>query len=202
MNVQPLLDYDVAYPERSKRWLLFVKWLLIIPHLFVLAVLGIGLYVVTFVAWWAILITGHYPRGMWDFAMMVVRWQARINAYMYLQRDDYPPFGDADYPIRFEMAYPERQSRLLIFVRWLLIIPHWIVLSILAIAMYVVWFIVWWVILITGRYPRGMFGFMTGVSRWAYRVLVYLLLLTDAYPPFSMEGSPLPPATMAPRPSF
>jgi hypothetical protein len=202
MNAQPLLEYDVAYPERSSRWLIFVKWLLIIPHLIVLGLLGIGLYVVTFIAWWAILITGHYPRGMWDFAMMVVRWQARINTYMYLQRDEYPPFGDEDYPIRFEMAYPDRQSRLLIFFKWLLIIPHWIVLYILGIALSVVWFIAWWAILITGRYPRGMFGFVTGVSRWSYRVLVYLLLLTDAYPPFSMEGSPLPPAAMAPRPTF
>jgi hypothetical protein len=202
MNVQPLLGYDVAYPERSSRWLIFVKWLLIIPHLIVLGLIGIGLYVVTILAWFAILIIGRYPRGMWEFAMMTLRWQARINAYVYLQRDEYPPFGDDAYPIRFEMAYPERLSRLLIFVKWLLVIPHLIVLYILGIAAFVVWIVAWFAILITGRYPQGMFGFTIGVSRWSYRVVTYLLLLTDAYPPFSLEASPIPPPSMAPRPSF
>jgi hypothetical protein len=199
---QPLLHYEVAYPERLSRLLIFVKWLLIIPHLFVIAILGFALYVTTFFAWFAILIVGRYPRGLWDFAMMTLRWQARLNAYIYLQRDEYPPFGDGDYPVTFEMAYPERMSRLLIFVKWLLIIPHAIVLYILGVALYVVWLIAWFAILITGRYPQGMFDFVTGVSRWAYRVTAYVLMLTDAYPPFTLSAPAVPPATMAPRPSF
>src|SRR5215204_5307763 len=170
MNPQPLLQYDVAYPERLSRLLIFVKWLLIIPHLFVLAFIAIAMCVTTFVAWFAILITGRYPRGMWDFAMMFLRWQARLTAYLSMQRDEYPPFGDGDYPIRFEMAYPERMSRLLIFVKWLLIIPHGIVLYILGLAINVVLFIVWFAILFTGRYPRSMFDFVTGFSRWSHRV--------------------------------
>lgn len=202
MNSQPLLDYDVAYPERLSRLLIFIKWLLVIPHLFVLAFLGIGLYITTLVAWFAILITGRYPRGLWDFAMMVFRWYARITSYVYLQRDEYPPFGDGDYPVRFEMAYPDRLSRGLIFVKWLLIIPHWIVLYILNIALNVVLFIAWFAILFTGRYPRGMFDFVTGMSRWTYRVMTYLMLMTDAYPPFSFGEPATPPATMAPRPTW
>ncbi|MEA2511208.1 MAG: hypothetical protein QOJ59_695 [Thermomicrobiales bacterium] len=202
MDNQPLLHYEVAYPERLSRLLIFVKWLLIIPHLFVIAILGFALYVTTFFAWFAILIVGRYPRGLWDFAMMTLRWQARLNAYIYLQRDEYPPFGDGDYPVTFEMAYPERMSRLLIFVKWLLIIPHAIVLYILGVALYVVWLIAWFAILITGRYPQGMFDFVTGVSRWAYRVTAYVLMLTDAYPPFTLSAPAVPPATMAPRPSF
>ncbi|MEA2531753.1 MAG: hypothetical protein QOG89_3397 [Thermomicrobiales bacterium] len=202
MDNQPLLHYEVAYPERLSRLLIFVKWLLVIPHLFVIAILGFALYVTTFFAWFAILIVGRYPRGLWDFAMMTLRWQARLNAYIYLQRDEYPPFGDGDYPVTFEMAYPERMSRLLIFVKWLLIIPHAIVLYILGVALYVVWLIAWFAILITGRYPQGMFDFVTGVSRWAYRVTAYVLMLTDAYPPFTLSAPAVPPATMAPRPSF
>jgi hypothetical protein len=202
MNPQPLLEYDVEYPESLSRLLIFVKWFLIIPHAIVLGFLGVALYFTTFIAWFAILFTGRYPRGMWDFAMMVLRWQARMTAYIYLQRDEYPPFGEGSYPVRFEMAYPDRLSRLLIFVKWLLIIPHWIVLYILGIALYVVWIIAWFAILILGRYPRGMFDFVTGVSRWIHRVMTYLMLLTDAYPPFSFGQPATPPPAMAPGPTW
>lgn len=203
MDAQPLLQYDVVYPDRLSRLLIFIKWLLIIPHAIVVALLAIGLYITTFIAWFAILITGNYPRGMWDFAMMVMRWVARINAYVYLQRDEYPPFGDSPYPVRFEMEYPPHLSRLLIFVKWLLLIPHLVVLYILGIAISFVLFLSWFAILFTGRYPRGMFDFVTGFYRWSYRVYAYALLLTDAYPPFSFDQSTsMPMAPTAPRPSF
>ncbi len=111
---QPTLQYDVAYPEHLSRGLIFVKWLLVIPHLVVLVLLGIGFSVVTVIAWFAILFTGSYPRGMWDFSMMTLRWSARVTAYTYLQRDEYPPFGDEDYPVLFQMEYPEKLSPWLI----------------------------------------------------------------------------------------
>ena len=202
MNSQPLLDFDVAYPERLSRLLIFIKWLLVIPHVIVLAFLGIGIYVTTTIAFFAILILGRYPRSLWDFGMMVLRWYSRMTAYVYLQRDEYPPFGDDNYPVRFEMAYPDRLSRWLIFVKWLLIIPHWIVLYILNIALNVVLFIAWFAILFTGRYPRSMFDFVTGMSRWTYRVMTYLLLMTDAYPPFSFDQPVTPPPAMAPHPTW
>jgi hypothetical protein len=181
------LQFDIAYPERLSRGLIFIKWLLIIPHLIVLTLLGIGLGVTTIFAWFAILFTGSYPRGMWDFAMTVLRWSARVQAYTYLQRDEYPPFGDADYPVLFQMEYPARLSRGLIFIKWLLIIPHVIVLYILQLISRFVLFIAWFAILVTGKFPRGMFDFVTGVARWTNRVIVYELLLTDVYPPFSMD---------------
>src|SRR5690349_5337874 len=117
MDEQPLLHYEVAYPERLSRLLILVKWLLILPHAFVLSVLGIALYVTSMVAWFAILILGRYPRPLWDFALMVLRWHANITAYLYLQRDEYPPFGEADYPVWFDLAYPTRLSRFLTFVK-------------------------------------------------------------------------------------
>jgi hypothetical protein len=202
MDSQPVLQFDVAYPERLSRLLIFIKWLLIIPHAIVLGFIGIGLYITTFIAWFAILITGNYPRGLWDFAVMVLRWQARLSAYITMQRDEYPPFGDGDYPIQFELAYPERLSRGLIFVKWLLIIPHAIVLQILGYALAVVMLFVWFAILFTGRYPRGMFDFVTGYTRWSLRVSTYALLLTDAYPPFSFDQPATPPPAMAPRPTW
>ena len=84
------------YPEKLSRGLIFVKWLLVIPHLIVLYILFVCLAVVSFIAWFAILFTGRYPRGMWDFTTGVIRWQTRVVSYMYLQHDAYPPFSLGD----------------------------------------------------------------------------------------------------------
>ena len=142
--------------------------------------------VVTFIAWFAILFTGAYPRGMWDFALMVQRWQTRVTVYTYLMRDEYPPFGDEPYPVRFELAYPERLSRGLIFIKWLLIIPHVFCLAFLGFVAGLSLIIAWFAILITGNYPRGIFEFVVGVLRWGVRVNLYASLMTDVYPPFSL----------------
>jgi hypothetical protein len=194
MDSQPILQFDVAYPERLSRGLIFVKWLLVIPHAVVLYFLQLALNITTFVAFFAILFTGRYPRSLWDFGVMVLRWQARVYSYISLQRDEYPPFGDADYPVLFHLDYPERLSRWKIFVKWLLVVPHYIVLFFLGIAAGIVWVIAWFAILFTGRYPQGLFDFMTGFWRWTYRVNTYLHLLTDAYPPFTMDQVPSPTA--------
>ena len=180
------LVYDVRYPERLSRLLIFVKWLLVFPHLIILYFLTIAAGVVTFIAWFAILFTGHYPRGMWMFSMSVLSWSARVSAYYTLMRDEYPPFGNEPYPVRFEMAYPGRQSRLLLFVRWLTVIPHLVVLAVLGFVAGIALFLAWWAILFTGRFPRSLFDFCVGVNRWSNRVMVYWYLLTDRYPPFSL----------------
>lgn len=180
-------QYDVEYPQRLSRLLLFLKWLLVIPHVFVLYFMFLAQGVVTFIAWWAILFLGRYPRGLWNFSMMVTRWSLNVNAYYLLQRDEYPPFGEGSYPVTLEVAYPARQSRLLIFVKWILVIPHIFVFWFLALAYGIVLFIAWFAILLLGRFPRGMFDFVVGVQRWAVRIQLYLNLLTDRYPPFSMD---------------
>lgn len=183
---KPQLDFDVAYPERLSRLLIFVKWLLVIPHLIVLVFLGIAVGITSLIAWFAILFTGRYPRGMWEFGIGVYRWSANVTAYMSLMRDEYPPFsGSADYPVRFEIAYPERLSRLLLFVKWLLIIPNVFVYYFVALLWYLVLFIAFFAILLTGRFPRGMFDFSVGAMRWGHRLNLYSNLFTDAYPPFS-----------------
>jgi hypothetical protein len=182
-----VLDYDVAYPERLSRLLIFVKWLLAIPHFFILYFVGIAFAVVTFIAWFAILFTGSYPRGMWDFALMYQRWSQNVAAYYLLLRDEYPPFGAGPYPVRLEMEYPERLSRLLIFVKWLLVLPHFLILVVLGFAAVWALFIAFFAILITGRFPGGLFDFVVGVARWALRVNMYSYLMTDVYPPFSLD---------------
>ncbi len=185
----PRLEFDVEYPEHLSRWMVLVKWLLAFPHYIALMFLGIGMAIVTFIAWFAILITGRYPKGMWRFSLGTLRWQARVNSYLYFMRDEYPPFNfDDPYPARLELAYPTSLSRLLIFIKWLLIIPHTIVLYFLQIAAGVVWFIAFFAILITGRYPEGLFRFLVGYLRWSNRVSAYSLLLTDDYPPFTLDG--------------
>jgi hypothetical protein len=131
-----------------------------------------------------------------------MRWYARITAYTYLQRDEYPPFGDGDYPVLFQLNYPERMSRWKIFVKWLLIIPHFVVLYFIGIAVSIVLLIAWFAILFTGRYPRGMFDFVTGVTRWGYRVMTYLLMLTDAYPPFTTGQTPSPTSPLPAGPAY
>jgi hypothetical protein len=181
-----VLLFDVAYPDRLSRLLIFVKWLLLIPHFIILYFLQIIAGIVTFIAWFAILFTGRYPRGMWDFAVKIQIWIANVSSYFLLLRDEYPPFGDSPYPVQFDLVYPERLSRGLIFIKWLLIIPHLFLLAFLGIAAYVVFILAWFAILITGRYPRGMFNFMVGLQRWGLRANLYTNLLTDRYPPFSL----------------
>jgi len=182
-----VLHFDVAYPERSSRLLLFVRWFLAIPHFIIVALFGPVLSVVGFLAWWAILITGQFPEGLWSLTMALLRWEARVQVYLYCLRDEYPPFGDEAYPIAFAMNRPARQSRLLIFVRWLLVIPHVFCLAFVGLAASVAFFLMWWGILFTGRPPRGLFDFIVGTYRWGARVAVYGAMLTDVYPPFSLE---------------
>lgn len=97
--------FDVEYPENLSRWLIFVKWLLAIPHFIILNALLAVVSVIIVIAFFAILFTKKYPKGLFDFAVGVLRWQANVTAYVGLMRDEYPPFSwDAGkYPVTFEV---------------------------------------------------------------------------------------------------
>jgi hypothetical protein len=206
--------------SRLSRGLWLVKWLLAIPHFIVLVFLWIAFVLVSALAFLAILITGRYPRGLFDFNVGVLRWSWRVGFYSYsaLGTDTYPPFtlkDVPDYPARLHLDYPERLSRGLVLVKWwLLALPHYLVVAVFAgaawtgtrsdwmwssgglIGLLVVFAGV--VLLFTGRYPKSLFEFVLGMNRWLFRVVAYAALLTDAYPPFRLDmGGDEPPTSGA-----
>ena len=228
-HVYPVRVEGELSPSLS-RWLWLVKWVLVIPHAIVLAFLWIAFAVLTVVAFFAILLTGRYPRAIFDFNVGVLRWTWRVAFYSYnaLGTDRYPPFTLADvpdYPARLEIAYPQSLSRVLVLVKWwLLALPHYVVVVIFAsgvtvgtegnfryawsglIALLVI--IAAIVLLFTGRYPRGIYDLVLGMNRWVVRVAAYVTLMTDAYPPFRLDmGGHEPPPdtspadTMGPKPA-
>ena len=194
VSVDGELDADVG------RWLWLIKWLLVIPHVIILVFLWIGFILLTIVAFFAILINGKYPRGIFDFNVGVLRWSWRVGFYSYnaLATDRYPPFSlsTRDYPANLEIAYPERLSRGLVLVKWwLLAIPHYIVVGFIqggvgqglggltsALA-------VFGAVgnLFNRTYPPDIFQLVLGLNRWTIRVLAYAALMTDEYPPFRLE---------------
>jgi uncharacterized protein DUF4389 len=203
------------------RWLPLVKWVLVIPHWIVLAFLWIGFFFTSVFAFFAILFTRRYPRGIFDYGVGVLRWTWRVGFYSYsaLATDRYPPFSladDPDYPARLDVAYPEQPlSRGLVLVKWwLLAIPHYIVVAIFAGGAWGEWSGAgsWsWIasggligvlvcftgvfLLFTGRYLQSVYDFLLGMNRWVFRVAAYVTLMTDDYPPFRLDMGPREPET-------
>ena len=148
--------------------------------------IGVAVFFVVVIAWFAILVTSRYPDRLRDVATFYLRWRVRAGAYVALLRDEYPPFGDGPYPAMLRLETPPRQhDRLSVALRIFLAIPHVLVLWALGTAWAVTSIVAWFAILFTGSYPQGLYDFGVGVFRWSIRVEAYLLLLTDTYPPFS-----------------
>jgi hypothetical protein len=183
--------FDVEYPERLSRWKIFLKWLFAIPHLIIVYLLLAVAGILQFIAFFAILFTKRWPRGLFDFTVQIYRWSLNTTAYaILLLRDEYPPFsGDSgEYPLVLEVEYREDLSRWQIFLKWLFAIPHLIILSLLFIGVFIAVIIAFFAILFTARYPRGLFDFVVGSMRWMVRVQAYShWLMTDRYPPFSLK---------------
>jgi len=131
-----------------------------------------------------------YPRWWFDWNLELTRFSSRVSVYAALLDDRYPS-TDEHQAVRLELRYPDvphELNRWLPLVKWLLAIPHYIVLAFLVVAAFVSVVIAWFAILFTGRYPRGLFDFVVGVGRWTLRVGAYAFLLTtDRYPPFSLS---------------
>lgn len=205
-------------PDNPSRGLWLVKWILVIPHALVLALLWAAFVVLSVVALVAIVVTGRYPRAIFDFNVGVLRWSWRVAYYSYgaLATDRYPPFslGEVpDYPAHLDVEYPERLSRGLVLVKWwLLVLPHYLLLVFFlgagaAVARQVEGLTWMWeggliallvliagvALLFTGGYPRGLYDLLLGLNRWVLRVAAYAGLMTDSYPPFRLDqGGPDP----------
>ena len=211
---------DSRLDEPLSRWLWLVKWFLALPHLVVLAFLWVAFAVLTVMAGFAVLFTGRYPRGIFDFNVGVLRWSWRVTFYAFaLGTDRYPPFSlhpDAGYPADLAVDYPETLSRGLVLVKWwLLALPHYLVLAVFGGG--ITWW--WWAgrdggaafgagligvlvlvaavaLAFTGRYLPTVFDFVTGMYRWSYRVCAYAALLRDEYPPFRLDPGGTDPGSV------
>jgi len=200
------VQFDVEYPERElDRLTTAFRIFMVIPIAIVLATLGgestayAGDHwqagatfggLVTFSPLLLILFRQKYPRWWFDWNLELLRFQNRVGAYLALLNDQYPS-TDEHQSVRLELPYPDAKqdiNRWLPLVKWLLAIPHYIVLAFLWLAALFVIVFAWFAILFTGRYPRGLFEFVVGVGRWTNRVTAYaFVLVTDQYPPFSLS---------------
>jgi hypothetical protein len=186
------IDLDAGYPSGGiARWRCFFQYLMLIPHFFVLWFVIVGAYFAFIYSWFAIVFTGSYPRGAFNFIAGAVRWATRVGFFAYLMTERYPPFStgdDPDYPARVRIDYPDGGiARWRPFLQWLLAIPHLIVLWFVGVAVAFAIIYAWFVILFTRRYPSGVFEFVAGALRWSTRVNAYNLLMTERYPPFSLR---------------
>ena len=215
-----------SYPARltgrldpaTSRWLWIVKWVLVVPHVVALLFLWIAAFVLTVVAGFAILFTGRYPRSLFDFNAGVVRWTWRVSFYgiSAFGTDRYPPWTlrpDPGYPADFAVDYPEHLSRGLVLVKWwLLAFPQYLVVAVFTGGWGIGWsakvsgfgligilaVIAAAIMLFQGRYPRQLFDLVMGLNRWCYRVLAYVMLMTDVYPPFRLDTGGAEPSPVSP----
>jgi len=201
---------EVDYPEQHDRMTTFFRIFMVIPIAIVIGALtsgfqtqtvynaagevvrntGTGISTSLFIATLLMIVfRQRYPRWWFDFALQLTRFSARVGAYVALLTDQYPSTVE-EQSVHLQLDYPEVErdlNRWLPLVKWLLVIPHILVLLVLSIGAFFAILIAWFAILFTGRYPRGLFDYVVGVARWWLRVEAYAsLLITDRYPPFSL----------------
>lgn len=185
------VEYDVVYPEgKRNRLTTLFRFILGLPAMLMVALVTGGGAALAVATGLMILFRGKYPRAWFDWQVEIARLSARFEAYMGYLRDEYPATDDQQ-AVTLDFDYPDVASDLkrgMPLVKWLLAVPHYVVLVILWAAQTIVSIIAWLVIIIAGVYPRRMFNFSVGVNRWTQRVNAYVFVLsTDRYPPFRLK---------------
>jgi hypothetical protein len=194
-----MIKGELSEPLSRGLWL--VKWLLGIPHFIVLAFLWVAAIIVTIIAFFAIVFTGKYPKDLFAFVVGVMRWSWRVGFWscQALGTDQYPPFtleSVPSYPADLNVEYPEKLSRGLVWVKWwLLALPQYLIVAVFQGGwadkrpglIEIVTIFAGVGLLFTGKYHLPFFKFAMGINRWSYRVMAYGLLMTDQYPPFSLD---------------
>jgi hypothetical protein len=204
------VTYEADFNPTPSRGTTFFRLLLAIPWFVVAIVWGILYSITHIIAWIAVIILGRYPGGLYRFNSGVIRFGTRISAFVYLQTDEWPPFGlgdDPSYPIRVNIPPepPERQSRLKALFRPILVLPVLLVLSYgTAFILLAASFVAWLTIVFRGYLPEAINNMMTFCHGFSARVLGYYAILSDDYPPIGLEAakpSDAPPAPPAPPPA-
>lgn len=201
---------EVRTPERIARWRPLVQWFLAIPHLIIAGALGYVAGALAIVSWFIILFTGKLPNGLAELQVMIVRYKMRANVYAGFLHDEYPPFefatsaaepGGTPVDVNTRPALTDR-NRLTVGLRFLWVIPAALFAWVILFAASIVWFIGFFAVLFTGRWPDGLRDFVVKGLRVSVRLEVYALLLTDEYPPFSLDdgAADTPAASAAPPP--
>jgi Domain of unknown function (DUF4389) len=186
------VTFEADYVEKRSRLTTFFRWLLVIPHAIVLVFYAIAAGVVVIVAWFALVFTGRWPRGMYDFVAGFFRYGTAVNGYFYLLTDKYPPFGpDVDsYPVRLNIAPPqETYSRLKVLFRIILAIPPYIIAYAMNIVMQVGAFLAWFAIVFLGRQPKGLQDMIVLGMSYQQRAYAYMALLSEDWPPFTDDST-------------
>jgi Domain of unknown function (DUF4389) len=185
------VTFEADYVERRSRLTTFFRLLLAIPHFILLYLIGIVAGIAVVIAWVVIVVTGRYPKGLYDFIAGFVRYLSQLLAYVALLCDPYPSFGGTDdttYPVRMQFAGPlESYSRAKTFFRLILAIPILILRYVMQLLLEIGAFAAWFVILITGKMPRGLFDLMVLANSYTARSDAYIYLLSETYPPFQDE---------------
>lgn len=185
----------VSEDNKIANWRALVHTLMVIPQMIVWYLLSIIGMLVGTISWFAILFTGKLPQGLHNYQALNLRYANRVFAFTILLTEEYPPFefettaaDSSGYPIRSDYDYDSGpRNRVTCFFRYFMVIPHYVVLMFVIMAASVVYFLAWFAVLFTGHMPEGMRNFLIGAGRWSMRVQAYYMLLTDEYPPFSLD---------------